>query len=167
MILTILNLYLWRKFSSSFVFSGPVVLEKKIFKRCHYIFSLHLSPLWKGCNSLFEKKIGIPFTQECSGKLSWNWFCGSGDVKNCTKFTDGWTEKLTWTYLELRRANTNKNFLRRTRLLTPHSDAPSVTASCMSVSPSCSLIGNCWSRSWPFSGTPCARKEQAPTAWAE
>ena len=49
---------------SSFVEIGQVVLEKKIFKSCQFIFIIsELSPLWEGRGSSF-KQILIPFTQE-------------------------------------------------------------------------------------------------------
>ena len=42
---------------------GPVVLEKKIFKSCQFIFIIfQLSPLWEGHGPSFEET-GIPFTQ--------------------------------------------------------------------------------------------------------
>ena len=42
---------------------GPVVLEKKIFKSCQFIFvNSRLSPLWEGRGPSFEQT-WIPFTQ--------------------------------------------------------------------------------------------------------
>ena len=50
-------------FVPSLVKIGPVVLEKKIFKWPHPIFTfLWLSPLWRGPGPLFEQT-WIPFTQ--------------------------------------------------------------------------------------------------------
>ena len=48
----------------SLVEIGPVVLEKKMFKRCQFIFIISkLSPLWEGLSPSFEQT-WIPFTQE-------------------------------------------------------------------------------------------------------
>ena len=52
-------------FVPSLVKIGPVVLEKKIFKSCQFIFiNSQLSPLGKGRGSLFEQT-WIPYTQGC------------------------------------------------------------------------------------------------------
>ena len=51
-------------FMPSLVEIGPVVLEKKIFKRCQFIFSIsQLSHLWERSGHSFEQT-WIPFTQE-------------------------------------------------------------------------------------------------------
>ena len=50
----------------SLVELGPVILEKKIFKRSRFIFIIsQSSPLWKGRGPSFEQT-WIPFTQGCS-----------------------------------------------------------------------------------------------------
>jgi hypothetical protein len=64
MMWTILNLHYIRKLSCKYdLFSGSVVLEKKIFKWSHPIFAFfRSSPLWRGPGPLFEE-FRIPFTQ--------------------------------------------------------------------------------------------------------
>ena len=48
----------------SLVEIGPLVLEKKVFKSCQFIFIIsQLSPLWEGHGPSFEQT-WIPFTQE-------------------------------------------------------------------------------------------------------
>ena len=52
-------------FVPSLVEIGPVVLEKKIFKSCQFIFiNSQLSPLWEGRGPSFEQT-WFPFTQGC------------------------------------------------------------------------------------------------------
>ena len=91
-------------FHINFSFSGPVVLEKKIFKWHHPIFAFSLlSPLWRGSSPSFEQS-WIPFTE--------GWFVPSlvefGPVvtdkkSKIWKFNRQTTdnrrsEKLTWTF---------------------------------------------------------------------
>jgi hypothetical protein len=67
-------------FMSSLVKIGPVVLEKKIFKWPHPIFTfLRLSPLRRGPGPLFEQT-WIPFhpRRKCI-KFDWIWPAGSGE----------------------------------------------------------------------------------------
>ena len=64
-----------------------VVLEKKIFKSCQFIFTIsQLSPLGKGSGPLFEQTWNY-FHQVCfvRATFGWNWPSGSGEEDETVK----------------------------------------------------------------------------------
>ena len=84
----------------SLVEIGPVVLEKKIFKRCQFIFiNSQLSPLWEGRGILFELESPSPKDTLCQFWL--NKPSGSGEEDENVKSlqtdrqTDGRTDGQT------------------------------------------------------------------------
>ena len=56
---------------------GPVVLERKIFKSCQFIFIIsQLTLLWEGCGPSLQQT-WIPSTRMLCAKFCWNWPSGS------------------------------------------------------------------------------------------
>jgi hypothetical protein len=67
-------------FVPSLVKIGPVVLEKKIFKSSHPIFTfLWLSPLWREPAALYWNKLEFPLSKDILYEVWLNLVCGPGE----------------------------------------------------------------------------------------